>query len=162
MKKIFRSFFSWYEKHHSLNLGITAALFLLQLVHLYWLTTHVLFQKLFGASLFDPSPTTNLVLALVDYTEIPALITASLVYINELRKGFAWAAVRNLLFLNSQWIHLFWITDEFIVRQFSGQSGIIFPFWLALLAILIDYLEIPVMYDVVKRFLKSTASKKKN
>lgn len=159
VKKIFHSFFNWYEKHHRLNLGIAAGLFLLQLIHLYWLTSHVLFQKLFGVSLFNPSPEISFVLALVDYTEIPAIVTASLVYINELRKAFKWAAIRNLLFLNSQWIHLFWITDEFILTQFA-QSVIVFPFWLAILAILIDYLELPVMYDVVKRFLKSMKSKK--
>ena len=48
------------------------------------------------------------------------------------------------------------ITDEFIIRQFQGHGELmILPFWLSWIAIFIDYLELPVMYDTTKRFLLS-------
>jgi hypothetical protein len=159
VKKIIKQFFLWYERHYKLNVGITSALFLLQLVHLYWLTTHVLFVKLFGIDLFHSSATFDVIISLVDYTEIPALISASVLYINELQKRFQWSSIRNLILINSQWLHLFWITDEFVVSQFTNNPGGNFPFWLALIAILIDYLEFPVMFDVVRRFIKSMKKK---
>ncbi len=50
-----------------------------------------------------------------------------------------------ILLINSQWLHIFWITDEILLEQ-----GILSPF-LAWLAILIDYLELPVIFDTMKR-----------
>jgi hypothetical protein len=155
MKKFMQRFFRWYERHYKLNVGFAAALFLLQLFHLYWLTTDVLFAKLFGFSLFNPTPAFDAAISVIDYTEIPALITTSLVYINELRKRLQWSSVRNLVLLNSQWLHLVWITDEFVATQFTNNPGGNFPFWLAIIAIMIDYLELPVMVDVVKKFFRS-------
>ena len=76
----------------------------------------------------------------MDYTEIPALISVSLVYLNELRKGFAWRPVLFLVLLSSQWLHITWITDEFVVQSSAG-SGTSLPIWLAYVAILIDYLS---------------------
>lgn len=92
-------------------------------------------------------------LILVDYTEIPALITTSLVYINELRKKFSWANVRLLVFTNSQWLHIFWITDEFVLGKLVAHRAamITLPVWLAWVAIAIDYLELPVTYDTLKK-----------
>ena len=87
----------------------------------------------------------------MDYTEIPALIAVSLVYVNELRRGFAWKPLLFLLFLNSQWLHIFWITDEYVAAELGGGSGASLPGWLAWVAILIDYLELPVIYDTLKR-----------
>lgn len=126
-------------------------LFLLQLVHLFWLTTNVLFLRLFGVTLFPHQ--LDWLVALVDYTEIPALLSVSAIYIHDLRHGQntkrAW---RNLVLLNSQWVHLFWITDEVVLQQFTGQAPILIPIWLAWAAIAIDYLELPVMYDTVKKW----------
>ena len=150
-----RSFWRWYERHYRLNLAITLALFLLQLVHLYWLSADVVWYRLTGERGFDVADTLKYVILLVDYTEIPALISTSLVYINELRKGFSWKSVLFLIFLNSQWLHLFWITDEFVVGELAGDGGSVLPVWLAWVAIGIDYLEVPVIVDIFRRFIVS-------
>lgn len=145
------SFWAWYERHYTLNITIAAILFTLQVVHLYWLTTHVVAVRLFNLDLFSPTPFWELIIILVDYTEIPALITTSLVYINEIRKqGFLKKNVAFLIFINIQLLHIFWITDEVVIRKFSG-AAIGFPFWLAWIAILIDYLELPVIFETAKK-----------
>jgi hypothetical protein len=161
MGQIFNSFWRWYNKHLTLNIGIAAFLFLLQLVHLYWLTTDVVFLRLFGASFFNPPPFWETVILLVDYTEIPALITTSLVYINSLqKKGSNFKDILYLIFLNSQFLHIFWITDEFVVEKFTGVgAGTILPFWLAWVAILIDYLELPVIYETFQKFFEALKQK---
>jgi hypothetical protein len=158
----FRRFFDWYERHYTLNVAIVACLFVLQLVHLYWLSAEVVSQRLTGAGHFHLTGVAKFLILIVDYTEIPALLGTSLLYINELRKGFTWKALIFLVFLNTQWIHLFWITDTFVVNEFSGNgsatqsgggSGI--PGWLAWVAILIDYLELPVIFDTLRKFFTS-------
>lgn len=150
-----RTFWRWYERHYRLNLAITLVLFLLQLVHLYWLTADVVWYRLTGASGLEVGDALEYAILLVDYTEIPALISTSLVYVNELRKGFRWKSILFLIFLNSQWLHLFWITDEFVVAQFQGGAGSALPVWLAWVAIGIDYLELPVIVDLLRRFIVS-------
>lgn len=145
-------FWSWYERHYIFNLLLAAGLFLLQLIHLYWMTAHVLLLELTGRSFFPGGPLTEPLLAAIDYTEIPALISTSLLYVNDLRKQFRWREVLFLLFIHSQWLHLFWITDEFIVEQFLGNPReTILPYWLAWVALSIDYLEVPVIVDTVRR-----------
>ncbi len=147
-------FWSWYERHYALNLYVATGLFLLQLVHLYWLTMHVVYLRLFGMSAFTLSSFYQFLLIAVDYTEVPALFAMSLIYTNDLRKRFRWRGVFFLLFLNSQWLHLFWITDEFVMEQFTrhpASHGTILPVWLAWLALSIDYLELPVMVDTARR-----------
>lgn len=148
-------FWGWYERHYTLNLGLTTALFALQIVHLYWLATDVIAGRLLGYSLFNPSQLYEYLIIVVDYTEVPALVSTSLLYIYELRKKFSWKAVAFLLFLNSQWLHLFWITDEFVVNQFAGRPDTVLPAWLAWVAILIDYLELPVIVDTVMKFIRA-------
>ena len=131
---------------------VAAGLFLLQLVHLYWLTMDVVAMRLFDQSFFNPDGALYYAILVIDYTEIPALLGVSLVYINELRKGFSWRPLIFLAFLNSQWLHIFWITDEFVVNEFGGAAaGSSLPVWLAWVAILIDYLELPVIYDTIKK-----------
>lgn len=153
--KIIDDFFAWYNRHLTLNLGIAAGLFFLQLVHLYWLTTHVVFHKVFGISLWDPSPFLEWLLVVVDYTEIPALVSTSLVYINELRKKYNIKSTFYLIFINSQFLHIFWITDEFVQSKLvGGPQATILPLWLALVAIAIDYLELPVIYETTKKFFE--------
>jgi len=148
-------FWAWYEKHLTLNLGIAGGLFVIQLVHLYWLTSHVVLHRVIGISLWDPSPFLEWLLLIVDYTEIPALITTSLVYINELRKKYHFKSVLYLIFLNSQFLHIFWITDEFVEARLTGAPEVtVLPVWLAFIAIGIDYLELPVIYETLKRFLE--------
>jgi hypothetical protein len=155
MRRGWSAFFAWYERHYTLNVGIVGGLFLLQLVHLYWLTTDVVVNRLTGESWFAPTGFVQLLIVVVDYTEIPAILGASLIYVNEVRRGQLWRPLLYLLLLNSQWLHIFWITDEFVIDEFAGESGggSSLPAWLAWVAILIDYLELPVIYDTIKRFL---------
>lgn len=148
-----QKFWLWYERHYLMNISLSAGLFVLQLFHLYWLTTHVLMFRLLGQSFFSPSPLWQYILIAVDYTEIPALLATSLLYAHQLKGGFRWKLVLYLIMLNVQWLHLFWITDEFVVNQFGGAPGTILPLWLAWVAILIDYLELPVIVDTVRQVI---------
>lgn len=155
-------FWKWYEDKYAVIAPITAFLFLFQLVHLYWMTTNVVFFKLFGHPFWDPGSFWNTVIALVDYTEIPAIITSSLLYIHQYRadKSMLWHSVLFLFLINSQWIHLFWITDEVIYAELVGTVAIVLPIWLSWIAISIDYLELPVMMDTMKKAITSLSSKK--
>ena len=155
---IIKRFFGWYNNNYKFHLRFATLLFLLQIVHLVWLTCNVVLLKLFGISVF-PSQIDWLI-AVVDYTEIPALVSVSLIYLNEifLGKGTkkSWL---YLLLLNSQWLHLFWITDEIVIETFTGRALVPIPLWLAWIAIVIDYLELPVMYDAVMRTLRLRKNK---
>ena len=153
MRKIFVLFFDWYKKNYKLNLYITAGLFIWQLVHLYWMLMDIIGFRIFGYELWNVGKLGNLIISIVDYTEIPALILGSLFYIHEIQKEFKWKSVIFLIFLNSQWLHLFWITDEVVIAQFTGTALIVLPVWLSWFAILIDYLELPVIYDTIKKVI---------
>lgn len=147
-----RKFWNFYERHYTLNVTIAAGLFTLQLVHLYWLTTHVVTFKLFGLDLFNPPPFWETIIILVDYTEIPALVSTSFVYINELRKKYNFKSILFLIFLYSQFLHIFWITDELVQSRLTGSAETtILPLWLAYVAIAIDYLELPVIFETLKK-----------
>lgn len=156
MKNLQGKFWKWYEKHAILNTGLASGLFTIQLIHLYWLTTVVVALRFLGKALFTPSPNFEFIITLVDYTEIPAIITTSILYLNELRKNFNAKSLMFLFFINSQWLHIYWITDEFVIEHFTRHAGpSIFPVWLAWAAIFIDYLELPVIYDTLRRFFHS-------
>jgi hypothetical protein len=153
MKHTFSSFWSWYERTYTLNISIALFLFALQILHLIWLSLDVVIPRLLEIdSLFPLNSFLEWFIIVVDYTEIPSLISVSLIYINELRskRGSAkdWL---YLFFLNIQLVHIFWITDELVVESFS--SPLQFNPLFAWVAIGIDYLEIPVMIDTLKRFL---------
>jgi len=155
-----RAFWDWYNKNYHFHLRFATLLFLLQLAHLVWLTGNVVLFRLFGISVFPPQ--LDWLIALVDYTEIPALVSISLVYMNDIFLGRttkkAWL---YLVLLNSQWLHLFWITDEIVLETFTGQALFPIPVWLAWIAISIDYLELPVMYDTVTKTLRLKKDAKK-
>lgn len=151
---MWQSFWNWYERTYTLNISIALVLFLIQILHLLWLTGEVVWAHVFGAPLFIFSGIWETVIVLVDYTEIPALLSVSVVYINELRKGWDFKSALYLVFLNSQWLHIFWISDEYVETAFNNP-GTILPLWLAWLAIAIDYLEVPVMLDTFKKFFKA-------
>lgn len=159
MKKNLINFWGWYEKHLFINTLITSFLFILQLIHLYWLTADVVLFHLFGRSFFHLTDVWRILVVLVDYTEIPALITTSILYINEHRKNPSLKAVLFLLFINIQWLHLFWITDEFVIEALSNDKLIQIPVWLAWIAVAIDYLELPVIFDTLKKSLKLLQAK---
>ena len=151
------NFWKWYEKRYAVIAPLTALLCLLQLVHLYWMTTNIVFFRAFGHPFWNPGDFWNIIIALVDYTEIPAIITSSFLYIHQYLKGdeSKWQSIFFLFLINSQWLHLFWITDEVIYAQIAGTAAIIIPVWLSWFAISIDYLELPVMYDAVKKAIVS-------
>ena len=151
---VLERFWGWYQRHYAVNLALTTGLFTLQLVHLYWLTTHVVAMKMLGQSYFTLTPFWQYLIILVDYSEIPALISTSVLYVFELRHEFRWKYVAFLLMLNSQWLHLFWITDTFIIHTFNGMETVL-PVWLAWVALLIDYLELPVIADTIVRLFRS-------
>ncbi len=152
---MFQKFWAWYERNYHWNVAISSILFLWQLVHLFWLTTDVVWARLFGHSIFHPTDVYRLFLILVDYTEIPALVSTSIFYISEHRRKWAWKNILFLIFLNSQWLHLFWITDDLVVAKFTGAELVAIPVWLAWTAILIDYLELPVIFDTTRKFVNS-------
>src|SRR3954451_8095484 len=142
---LWNRFWAWYERHYLLNLAGASLLFMLQLTHLAWMGADPVASRVDGHALVSLHGLLQWLIFFVDYTEIPALLAVSLVYVNELRRGFAWRPLLFLVFLNSQWLHIFWITDEYV----ASSNG--FPGLLAWVAILIDYLELPVIYDTLKR-----------
>ncbi len=158
------TFWGWYERTYTLNVSIALGLFLLQIVHLIWLFGAVVWARAFGAPLFEFSGIWQTLIVLVDYTEIPAIFSVSLIYINDLRKGWNKKSSLFLFLLVIQLLHIFWITDEFVIAMFAGgaghMQGTILPHWLAWIAILIDYLELPVMLDTLKRFLAALREKR--
>jgi hypothetical protein len=150
MSRLWRAFWDWYERNYALNLSVAVGLFMLQLIHLYWLSAEVVLQRLTGTGHFHLTGPLQFLILLVDYTEIPALLGTSLLYINEVRRGGRWKPLIFLVFLNSQWLHLFWITDAFVVDAFTGTGTVAaLPAWLAWVAIGIDYLELPVIFDML-------------
>jgi hypothetical protein len=145
-------FWRWYERHYVLNVAVASGLFVLQIAHLVWLGADPIATRVTGESYFHPAGAVQYAIFLVDYTEIPALVAVSLVYVNELRAGRSWRPLLFLLFLNSQWLHIFWITDEYVSNELAGQAAASsLPAWLAWVAILIDYLELPVIADTLVR-----------
>lgn len=149
---MFQKFWEWYERTLPAQVTLVAILFIWQLTHLFWLTTDVVFLRLFGISLFPASPLLKFAVIIADYAEIPALLSATLYYLNELRKKFRRRALNYLILVNSQWLHLFWITDTFVIHVFSNHPASL-PVWLAWVAIGIDYLELSVIYDTLKKSL---------
>lgn len=83
--------------------------------------------RLLDRSFLELSDILNILIALVDYTEIPALITATLLYFGQFYTQFNWKSLWFLILINSQWPHLLWITDEFVVNRFSEAGHVIFP-----------------------------------
>lgn len=152
-----------YKKRYTLYTGITVGVFLLQIIHLYWLATHVITYKILGAHFFNPSEFWQFVIIFVDYFEIPAILSASFLYIYSLKQRWNKKDLWLLILLNTQWLHIFWISDEFVESIFTGvTTSTILPTWLVWVAIGIDYLELPVMYDTFKKFILSLWKKEDN
>lgn len=151
-----RKVLSFWEKYQSLNLKIAFFLMSLQVLHLYWLTADVVLKMIAGDSYFGLPSTLLPLFVLVDYIEIPALISGITFYSFSLMRKTKTnrdLAV-NTIFLSllaTQIIHIFWITDEVVYESFFGGDLLTFPIYLAWVAILIDYLEIPVMIDLFRR-----------
>jgi hypothetical protein len=145
-------FWGWYEHSYKANLNFAAVVFSLQLVHLLWLTTDVVLHRIFG---FDPflegNRTFQFILGLVDYLEIPTIIAVSLVYIHSFVTEKKKSALWYLILLNTQWIHILWITDEYVVDLLEIHEVNLAAHIMVWAAILIDYLEIPVIIDTLKK-----------
>lgn len=156
------SFVQWYDKHERTATIITAILFSTQLLHLYWLATNVIAERLFGTVFFDPNEFWQNLIIIFDYFEIPALMSATILYGRRLHKKREWKSVRNLIFVNIQYLHIFWITDEFVESVVTNApQATILPAWLAITAIIIDYLELPVIIETIRDTWKIVSKKSK-
>lgn len=146
----------FWHKYENLNLKIAFGLISLQLVHLYWLTTDVVIKRITQ----DQSPGLSqtglpfLLFIMIDYIEIPALVAGLTYYAMTLYKAKKRRS-KDALFLTLlavQVFHIFWITDEVVYETFFGPSSAVqLPYLVAWAAILVDYLELPVMGDLFYR-----------
>lgn len=93
---------------------------------------------------------------IVDYVEIPALVSGITFYLFSIfkRGSHSRKNVVFLLLLAIQVVHIFWITDEVVYESLLDNDLVIFPVYAAWTAILIDYLEIPVMVDLFYKTFK--------
>ena len=153
---LIQKFIILYHRYENLNLKITFFLISLQILHLYWLTTDVVLQKMFGRTFFIFPKTFLPIFVVIDYIEIPALLSANIFYSYLVRSKRS-TAKKNYLFLGMlavQIVHIFWITDEVVYSSLFNYSFIEIPYLLSWIAILIDYLELAVMVDLFYRIIK--------
>jgi hypothetical protein len=145
----------WY-RYENLNLKITFILISLQLLHLYWLTTDVVLQRIYGESFLIFPKALLPVFVVIDYIEIPALISGMTFYSLSIYKHQmnSWKNSLFLAMLAVQVVHIFWITDEIVYDAFFETRLVEFPLYIAWIAILIDYLELPVMADLFYKIIK--------
>ncbi len=150
----------FWQRYESLNLKVAFFLISLQLVHLYWLTADVVIRRITGDSAFALQQSGPLLLFFVaiDYIEIPALIAGLTYYSLSLYKHQKGSAKNALLLamLAVQVFHIFWLTDEVAYDIFFGDGSpangaVKIPYYAAWIAILIDYLELPVIADLFYR-----------
>ncbi len=149
-------FINFYHRYENLNLKITFFLISLQILHLYWLTTYVVLQKLFAKSFFLAPKSLLPIFVVIDYIEIPALISGLIFYAYCISRNKS-SAKKSYLFLgllSVQVVHIFWITDEVVYDSFFNSSLVELPVLLSWIAILIDYLELPVMADLFYKVIR--------
>lgn len=145
----------FWRRYENLNLRIAFALISLQLIHLYWLTADVVVKRITGDSAMGLTLDGPLLFffIIIDYIEIPALVAGLTYYALSVYKREK--AAKNALFLVMlavQVFHIFWITDEVVYDTFFGPSSAVdIPYYAAWIAILIDYLELPVIGDLFYR-----------
>jgi hypothetical protein len=153
---LLQKFIDFYHRYENLGLKITFILISLQLLHLYWLTTDVVLQKIFGQSFFLVPKNLLPLFVVIDYIEIPALVSGIIFYIYSIRSREE-GSKRSYLFLGLlgvQVIHIFWITDDVVYSSFFKSSFVEIPSLLAWIAILIDYLELPIIGDLFYKIIK--------
>lgn len=156
---MFTKIINFYLRYQNINLKISFILISLQILHLYWLTTDVVIYRLTGIDYFIELSDFILLFIIIDYIEIPALVSGIIYYFFALiyDKKEKEKRIKNtvlLILLAIQSIHIFWITDEVVYSTFVGSDLIYMPEYFAWIAILIDYLELPVIYDLLKRIIK--------
>lgn len=147
---------NFWKKYENLNLKITFILISLQVLHLYWLTADVVLQRIAGQSYLGLPHGLLPLFIVIDYVEIPALVSGITFYLFSIFKHEAHSR-KNIIFLillAAQVVHIFWITDEVVYESFFDNGLVRFPVYLAWVAILIDYLEIPVMIDLFYKTFK--------
>ncbi|OGE88980.1 MAG: hypothetical protein A3J07_04750 [Candidatus Doudnabacteria bacterium RIFCSPLOWO2_02_FULL_49_13] len=157
---MFQRFWDWYQKYYRVNLTVTVFLFALQLFHLYWMFTDIILLKLTGQSYFGLSKIWGVLSTFIDYSEIPALVSTNILYIYLLREKFSYKYLWFLFSLNIQLLHIFWITDEIVIKKFNASLHLFH--WstaIAWIAILIDYLEVPVIFDTARRLIVEIKNK---
>jgi len=120
----------------------------MQIFHLQWLTTDVIIPKLYNISIDTSFSYGTVFYLFADIVEIPAIITRSYLYVISLNKKYSSKNLLLLLILNSQWLHIFWITNTFLVNNIT-ESVTEWNYFLSWVAIAIDFLEIPVLIDSV-------------
>jgi hypothetical protein len=156
---VFNKFINFYLRYQNINLKISFILISLQLLHLYWLTTDVVIYRLTGIDYFTEFSDFILLFIIIDYIEIPALVSGVIYYSFTIifDKKEKEKRIKNtilLILLSIQSIHIFWITDEVVYSTFVGSDLIYIPEYFAWIAILIDCLELPVIYDLLKRIIR--------
>jgi hypothetical protein len=147
---------NFWTRYENLNLKITFILISLQILHLYWLTADVVLQRLLGHGYLGLPRELLPLFIIVDYVEIPALVSGITFYLFSISKGGT-DSRKNVIFLvllGIQLVHIFWITDEIVYESLLGNDLIKIPVYLTWVAILIDYLEIPVMIDLFYKVFK--------
>ena len=152
-----KKFINFYLRYQNLNLKISFLLISLQLLHLYWLTTDVVLYRITGTDYFVETSGFVLLFIIIDYIEIPALVSGIIYYFFNLIYNKKEKRIKNIIFLillAIQSIHILWITDDIVYSTFVGADLIEIPEYLVWIAILIDYLELPVIYDLLKRIIK--------
>jgi hypothetical protein len=150
-----KKFIDFYHRYETVGLKITFILISLQIIHLYWLTTDVVLQKIFGQSFFLVPRNLLPLFVVIDYIEIPALVSGIIFYIYSIRSDED--SKKSYLFLGLlgvQVIHIFWITDDVVYSSFFNSSFVQIPSLLSWIAILIDYLELPVIGDLFYKIIK--------
>src|SRR5215204_3922691 len=71
---------NFWTKYENLNLKITFILISLQLLHLYWLTADVVLHRIYGESFLLFPKVLLPVFVVIDYIEIPALVSGITFY----------------------------------------------------------------------------------
>lgn len=156
MGKILKGVVKFYNRYENLSLKITFVLIALQLIHLYWLATDVILVKLIGESWFPFPHIPPPLFVVIDYLEIPALFSGMVVYALLLRKNgeHFYKNAAFMAILAMQAFHLFWITDEVVYETLFNVVPIALPIWLVWIAILVDYLELPIIWDLFRKVIK--------
>ncbi len=157
MSVVIHRILNFWTKYENVDLKITCILISLQLLHLYWLTTDVVLHRITGQSYLGLPPELLPLFIVVDYIEVPALVSGITFYLFSILKHEAHFR-KNIIFLillAIQIIHIFWITDEVLYESLLDDDLVKFPIYPAWTAILIDYMEVPVMIDLFYKIFKA-------
>jgi hypothetical protein len=151
-----RKIVTFWHKYENLNLRIAFLLISLQLIHLYWLTADVVIKRITQDETAGLSQTGLLFLffIVIDYIEIPGLVAGLTYYGLSVYRDPKKRSKNTLFFmlLAVQIFHIFWITDEVVYETFFGPSNAVqLPYLAAWAAIVVDYLELPVIADLFYR-----------